>query len=146
MNTRKAIAKRTARVLRGAVTTGVLPGGGAALLACQSALAQQPAQHSELEAKMAYRILAKAMEAPMRTLMENAGEEPAKVLGQIKQEKAGVALDIRTKQLVNAVTAGILDVAAVQKEAVQRAIRSAALALTIDVLVHVKKPKRSLEP
>ncbi len=146
IKTRKDIAERAARVLRGAVTTGVLPGGGAALLACQCALQHQLAQASTLEAKAAYQILTKSMEAPVRTLMENAGHEPAQCLGQLKRAEPGLVFDIRDKQVVDATAAGVLDVAAVQKEATERAIRSAALALTIDVLVHVKNPVQSTEP
>jgi chaperonin GroEL len=146
IKTRRDIAERTARVLRGAVTGGVLPGGGVALLRCQPALQQQLTQSATLEEKAACQILIKAMEAPVRTLIRNAGDDPAQFLGQIKRAGPGLVFDLRHKQMVDAATAGILDVAAVQKEAVERAVRSAALALTIDVLVHVKKPVQSTEP
>ncbi|KAA3664333.1 MAG: hypothetical protein DWQ04_06265 [Chloroflexi bacterium] len=146
IKTRKEIAERSARVLRGAVTGGVLPGGGTAVLACQTALEEKAAASTIFEEKAAYQILAKAMEAPINTLIRNGGDKPEKYLGQIKQGAAGTVFDMRSKQVVDAIAAGVLDVADVQKGAVERAIRAASLALTVDVLVHVKNPAHSTEP
>jgi chaperonin GroEL len=146
IKTRQDMAERTVRALRGAIIEGVLAGGGAALLACQPMLQERLAQSTSAEERAAFQILLKAMEAPVRTLLGNAGYDPSAIVGQLRQAEPGTAFDVRCGRMVDAPTTGILDVAAVQKEAVRRAIGSAALALTIDVLVHVKKPAQSVEP
>ena len=58
----------------------------------------------------------------------------------------GFGFDIYTGEVVDMLEAGILDVAAVQKEALHSAVRSASLALTIDTIVHRKKPPVVTDP
>ena len=76
----------------------------------------------------------------------NAGYEASEILGQINRAGPGYGFDLNSRQVVDMAQAGIFDVAQVQREAVHAAIATAALALTIDVLVHHKKPQESLEP
>ncbi len=143
---RKALAERTVRALRGALAHGVIPGGGTALLSCQQELRHQAAQQDELEARAASLILAKAMEAPIRTLLANAGAEPSEILAQLPYYEPGYGFDVMKGEIVPMAEAGILDVAHVQKEALQRAVASAALALTVDVLVLHRNPETMVEP
>jgi chaperonin GroEL len=85
---------------------------------------------------MAYRILLRAVEAPFRTLVGNAGFESSVVLGEVDRAGAGYGFDALAGQVVNMAEAGILDAAVVQKAAVHSAISGAALALTTDVIIH----------
>jgi chaperonin GroEL len=146
IKTRKELAERTAQALRGAVLDGVLPGGGAALLACRPLLQERLNQAADADARAAYRILLRAVEEPTRALLANAGFEPSPVMAQINQAGVGYGFDLNSQQVVDMAQAGVFDVALVLKEAVRVALGAAALALTIDVLVHHKKPKESLEP
>jgi chaperonin GroEL len=143
---RKALAERTAQALRGAVQAGVLPGGGAALLACRPLLQERLDRSSSVDERAAYRILLRAVEEPARTLLSNAGYEASEIMAKINRAGVGYGFDLNSRQVVDMAQAGVFDVAQVQQEAVRAAIATAALALTIDVLVHRKKPQESLEP
>lgn len=146
MATRKELAERTLRTLRGALREGILPGGGTALLACRPALGALLADRDSLDARAAHRILTAALEAPFRTLMSNSGYSEGKILGEVDQAGRGAGFDILSGRICEMIPNGIVDVAAVQKQAVVRAIRGAALALTIDILVHRKNPPMVTEP
>ena len=146
VDARKELASRTARAMRGAVLDGVLPGGGVALLSCRPALQKQLEQSSSPPERAAYNILLKALETPMRTLLTNAGYDPSGIIGDILRNGSGCGFDIQAGRVVNMADAGIFDVASVQRDAVRTAITSAALALTVDVVVHRKKPTVSYEP
>jgi chaperonin GroEL len=133
---RKELATRTITAMRAAMREGVLPGGGVALLACRPALRQRLEESADLDERMACRILLHAVEAPFRTLVENAGFEPSVVLGEVDRAGAGYGFDAIAGQVVDMAEAGVLDAAVVQKAAVRGGVGGAALALTTDVIVH----------
>ena len=143
---RKDVAERTVRALRGALTDGVVPGGGVALYNCKSALEKQLKKSDALEERAAYQILLKAVETPLRTLLTNAGYEASEVIAKIQRTKPGHGFDTVQGKLVDMAEAGIYDVASVQREAAHSAIASAALALTVDVMVQRRKPEESTTP
>jgi chaperonin GroEL len=93
-------------------------------------------ESEDLDERMAYRILLHTVEAPFRTLVENAGFEPSVVLGEIDRAGAGYGFDAVAGQVVDMAEAGIFDAAVVQKAAVRSAVGGAALALTTDVIIH----------
>jgi chaperonin GroEL len=135
-------AERVARALRGARLEGVVPGGGAALLACQPAVQALLDVGADVDERAAYRILVRAMEEPMRAIAGNAGYEPAEVMGRIRQAGPGYGFDVTSGQVVDMAQAGIFDVVSVVRAAVRGACTTAALALSVDVLVHHKKRER----
>jgi chaperonin GroEL len=137
---RKEIAVRTAGAMRGALREGVLPGGGAALIACRSLLERKLHQAQDPDEQAAYRILLHACEAPLRTLLLNAGHDPNEVVASVYQAGAGHGFDVLGGKVVDMSQAGIFDAASVVKAAVFSAVHGAALALTVDVLVHRKNP------
>ena len=130
------IAQRTADAMRGAMRDGVAPGGGIAILACRSALRAHFADAVEPEACAAGRILSRALNAPLRTLLHNAGLEPGAILAEIEAAGLGYGFDVRAGRLVNMTASGVFDSATVLRAAVRSAISTAALALTTDVMVH----------
>jgi chaperonin GroEL len=146
IDARKHIAERTAESLRGALREGVVPGGGTALLRCRSTLTSMAAQAMDETERVAYRMIARALEEPFRVLVANAGYDPSVVLAALQTVPAETVFDVRTGEFVNAACAGIFDVATMQQAAVHHAIGGAALALTIDVLVHTKRPVVSATP
>lgn len=132
----KEWAKRVADAMRGALREGVVPGGGVALFACRADLLEKAAQSEEFEAQAAYKMLAEAVEMPMRVLLENAGYVPSEALSRLHRLGPSSGLDVRTGEVVDMWEAGILDITTVVKAAVRGAVSTAALALTTDVLVH----------
>lgn len=143
---RMGLARRTAEALRGSVREGVLPGGGVTLLACQPDLLRRMSASIETDERAAYRILAKAMEAPIRTILANAGLNVGKLMAEIVHAGPCYGWDARIGRVVDMKEAGVLDSAEVQLAAVRGAVSSAALALTVDVLVHRRKPVQATAP
>lgn len=143
LNFKKELAQRTAEALRGAIREGVVPGGGVALLNCRSALQARMAQAEASEERAAYHILLQAIEAPTRTILHNAGVEAGTVFADIIAAGHGHGFDVRSGRIVNMAQAGIFDAASVTRASVNNAIRTAAMALTTDVVVHRSNPPQS---
>jgi chaperonin GroEL len=142
--TRKIIAERAVAGLRNAVQNGVVPGGGVALLKARSILKELiPANEDE---GMAYNILAKALEEPVRAIAENAGHNPDVIIDRLKDYPDGYGFDAREEKYVDLRASGIVDAALVIEKALQIAVSGAAIALTTDVIIHHRKPVESLEP
>jgi chaperonin GroEL len=125
---------------------GVLPGGGVALLACRTMIRRAQRQQVEADERAAYTLLLNALAEPTRVILSNAGSEPSPLIAEIERAGPGQGVDARTGQLVNVTQAGILDSASAQIAAVRAAIAGAALALTVEVLVHHRTPDMTLDP
>jgi chaperonin GroEL len=143
---RRELAERTADALRGVVREGILPGGGVSLLACRPALKERLECSASADERAAYQILMRAMEAPVRTILANAGYDASQAMAEFQAGGNGRGFDVRAGRVVDMAQAGIWDAAAVLKAAVHSAVSAAALALTTDVLVHRRKPPQSTEP
>ena len=139
---RTQLAERTTGLLREALMYGILPGGGAALLGCRSVLQRRMAQSADADERAAYRILLHAVEQPMRIIADNAGFDTEVVMAQVALAGPGYGLDAMTGKVVKMTEAGIFDVATVLKSAVFSAVSSAALALTVEVIVQHKNPAK----
>src|SRR5262249_10578932 len=133
---RKATAERAIIALRKALQGGVVAGGGVALLNLQSALADLPCRAPE--DAHAYKILARALEEPMRAIAQNAGLKPDVVVEKAKELPAGHGLDARTGRMVDMRQAHILDAVLVLNKALEIAVSGAVMALTTDVIVQHK--------
>ena len=140
------VAKRTAAAMRGAMMEGVLPGGGVSLLACRPVLQRMLDQSTDLDERAAYRILIRAVAEPIRTIVANAGYDASEIMAEIKLAGSGYGFDVTSGQVVDMMQTGICDAAIVQKSAVFGAITTAALALTIDVLVHRQEQPEHAQP
>lgn len=145
MDNRIEVAKETAKSLRLALADGVLPGGGVALLDCRAALGQAVADEPDSDSRAAFRILCRALEEPLRVICFNAGYDSAKI-AELDGMSAGHGIDVRTGDVIKSVDAGVIDVASVLKAAVRGAVGGAALALTIDVLLHHETPQLTYDP
>jgi chaperonin GroEL len=143
---RKELAERTATAMRGALREGVVAGGGVAMLQCRHSLRRMLEQTTDPDARAAYGCLIHALGEPFRTIVANAGYEPRSVLARDPHGEQGLGLDARTGAVVDVAAAGIFDAASVVSSAVRTAISGAALALTIDVLVHSKRREVSINP
>jgi len=147
MESRKEIAERSIKSLRGAMKDGIVPGAGIVLLNCQPMLEERISRSTSEDEEVAYKILHHAMEAPLRIMLTNAHRDPGSILAMIRNAGPEYGYDILSSEIVSMQVGGIKDVASVQKAAIHSAVSSAALALTVDVLIHSKKtPVSTLTP
>jgi chaperonin GroEL len=143
MKQRVEVAKRTASAMRLAMEEGVVPGGGVALLATRQALREQLAQAEEPDERAAYEILIKAAEAPLRAIATNAGYDACDVMSDLRLTGPGHGLDVVRDEIVSIEKSKLFDPAGVVKAALFGAVKTAALALTVDVIVHHTEPERA---
>ncbi len=128
---------------RAAVEEGIVPGGGVTLLSAQKALDALKAEGDE---KTGITIVRRALEAPLRTIAENAGLEGSVVVENVRNAKAGEGLDASTGKIVDMVKKGIVDPAKVTRSTIQNAASIAGLVLTTEALVVEKKEKEKAMP
>jgi chaperonin GroEL len=146
INARKSLAERTVLAMRSAIQDGVVAGGGIALLQCRNVLERLQPNADDADERAAHRVLIDALAVPARTIFRNAGYDPSEVLAALDHEAPGTGFDVIHKRAVDPCEAGILDSALVLKTSVRNAISTAALALTIDSLVHLAKPEMIRKP
>jgi chaperonin GroEL len=132
---RMELARRTITALRGAMSHGALPGGGAALLACKPRLKRDLLSADDPDQQAALRILIKGVEAPARAIAANSGREASVAVDRAEQAGSGCALNVITGAIEDVCRTGILDSYMSHRIAIQCAISGAAQALTIDTLV-----------
>jgi chaperonin GroEL len=144
MDARKDLAQKTAEVLRGVLRDGVVPGGGVALLDCRPALERRLEESADPDEHAAYRILIEAMEGPARAIARNAGYDDSEIMAYVNTAGPGHGFDAVAGEVTDMMQKSIVDVAAVQKAAVSRAISTAAMTLTVDVLIHHRFPEEVL--
>lgn len=141
INARKSQAQRTALTMRTAVQEGVVPGGGIALLQCRAALEKRYHAAQDADERAAYGCLIEAVAAPARTIYRNAGYDPGEIIAQFSGKKRTAGFDVVGNRVVDMRAAGIFDSLLVLKTAVHNAVRTAALALTVDSFVHLSAPE-----
>ena len=117
---------------RAAVEEGIVPGGGVAYLRCQKAI---EALNLEGDEKVGAAIIARAIEAPLRKLVGNAGIEAALVIANVKKATGTNGYNVRTGEYVDMLKAGVVDPAKVTRSALQNAASIAGLLLTTDCMV-----------
>ncbi len=137
---RKLLAERTSEAIRGSLKKGVVAGGGVCLFRCEGLLRRRLAVASTDEERAACQIMIKAIESPMHTLLRNAGVEALEWIPRIRSSGFNFGFDVLRREIVDMMANCIYDSSAVIQNAVQYATHSAALALTIDVLVYRKRP------
>ena len=117
---------------RAAVEEGIVPGGGVAYLRAQKAV---EALQLEGDEKVGANIIARAIEAPLRKLVDNAGLEAALVIANVKKATGTNGYNVRTGEYCDLLKAGVVDPAKVTRSALQNAASIAGLLLTTDCMV-----------
>ena len=121
---------------RCAVEEGVVPGGGVALLRVQDALDPLIAEAEDVEERVGLEMLRKVLEAPLRQIVDNAGQEPSVIVGRVRDaEDANVGYDAATNELGDMFALGIVDAVKVVRVALESAVSVAALMLTTEAAV-----------
>ncbi|CAH1649253.1 MAG: chaperonin GroEL [Chelatococcus sp.] len=119
---------------RAAVEEGIVPGGGTALLRAKAAVAKLKDENADVQAGI--NIVLKALEAPIRQIVENAGVEGSIVVGKITENKSSTyGFNAQTEQYVDMLEAGIVDPAKVVRTALQDAASVAGLLVTTEAMV-----------
>ena len=139
MKEKKARVEDALHATRAAVEEGVVPGGGVAYLRCVKVLKDVKCNDEE---KIGLRIVEKAVEAPIRTIVSNAGHEASVVVDQIKKESGSVGFNALTEKVEDLVKAGVIDPTKVSRSALQNAGSVAGLMLTTEAVIADKpEPK-----
>jgi chaperonin GroEL len=126
---------------RAAVEEGIVPGGGTTLLKVVDAV--NAAEYNGDE-KIGAQIIARALEAPLRTIAENAGQEGSVVVNQVRE--GGLGYNAATNKFEDLLAAGVVDPAKVTRSALQNAASIAGLVLTTEALVAEKPEKNPPAP
>ena len=133
MKEKKARVEDALHATRAAVEEGVVPGGGVALIRALKALDKLEGANEDQTAGI--RILARSIEEPLRNIVENAGEDAAVVLNQVKAGKGAYGYNAATGEYGDLLEEGILDPAKVTRLALLNAASVAGLMLTTEVMV-----------
>ncbi|MFZ9667403.1 MAG: chaperonin GroEL [Steroidobacteraceae bacterium] len=133
MKEKKARVEDALHATRAAVEEGVVPGGGVALIRATKAL--EKLEGANEDQTVGIRILARSIEEPLRQIVENAGEDAAVVLNQVKAGKGAYGYNAATGEYGDMLDFGILDPAKVTRLALQNAASVSGLLLTTEVMI-----------
>ncbi|GLS21554.1 60 kDa chaperonin [Labrys miyagiensis] len=119
---------------RAAVQEGIVPGGGVALLRAKAALSSLTSENADVRAGIS--IVLRALEAPIRQIIDNSGVESAMVVGKLLEAKdPNAGFDAQAEAYVNMIEAGIIDPAKVVRTALQDAGSVASLLITTEAMI-----------
>jgi chaperonin GroEL len=133
MKEKKARVEDALHATRAAIEEGVVPGGGVALIRTLKALDRL--QGDNEDQTIGIRILARAIEEPLRNIVENAGEDAAVIVNQVKSGKGAYGYNAASGEFGDMLEDGILDPTKVTRLALQNAASVAGLLLTTEVMV-----------
>jgi len=118
---------------RAAVEEGIVPGGGVALLRARSAIRSLKGANADQDAGIG--IVLRALEAPLRAIAANAGDEPSVVVAKVLEGKGGFGYNAATGAYGDLLEMGVIDPTKVARAALQNAASVASLILTTDATV-----------
>ena len=125
---------------RAAVEEGIVPGGGTALLRAKSAVEKLSSDNADIQAGI--KIVLRALESPIRQIVENAGVEGSIVVGKVLESNdVSFGFDAQSETYVNMIEAGIIDPTKVVRTALQDAASVAGLLITTGAMV-AELPKK----
>ncbi|KVD47803.1 molecular chaperone GroEL [Burkholderia sp. ABCPW 11] len=129
---------------RAAVEEGIVPGGGVALLRARAALSDIRGANADQDAGI--RIVLRALEAPLRIIAANAGDEPSVVVSKVLEGTGNFGYNAATGEYGDLVDAGVVDPTKVTRTALQNAASIASLVLTTDATVAQAPKEDGAEP
>ncbi len=129
---------------KAAIEEGIVPGGGAALLYATKALKDLTGENDDQTQGIA--IVRRAIQSPIRQIVENAGGEASIVIGKLLEQKSNTfGFDAQTEAYVDLVESGIVDPTKVVRTALQNAASVAGLLITTEAMV-ADQPKKDASP
>jgi chaperonin GroEL len=132
--------------MRAAGEGGVLPGGGAALIAAARAVRAAAQEAGEGDEILGLQALATALEAPTRAIVANAGFRASPIIATLAGKPDGWGYDVLKEEYVDMLVDGVADPTPVIKKAIEIAVSGAAMMLTTDVLILHRKPDWTPSP
>ncbi len=133
MKEKKARVEDALHATRAAVEEGIVPGGGVALIRCMKALDKMKLDHDQ---QLGVSIVKKALEEPIKQIIQNAGIESAVIVEKVKASKdVNYGYDAYKEEFVDMIKAGIIDPTKVTRSALQNASSVAGLMLTTEVMI-----------
>ena len=130
---------------RAAVEEGIVAGGGVALIRAQNTLGKITT--TNLDETTGVQIVAKAIEAPLRTIVQNAGGEGSVVINKVLEGKKNYGYDAKSETYVDMLKAGIIDPKKVTRIALENAASVAGMILTTEcALVDIKEETPAMPP
>ena len=139
MKEKKARVEDALNATRAASDEGIVPGGGVALLRCAPAL--ETLKLKNHDENMGVNIIKRALEEPIRQIVNNAGFEGSVVAEHVKAEKGNMGFNAETGVYEDLLAAGVIDPTKVTRFALQNAASVASLLITTEAMV-AEKPKR----
>jgi chaperonin GroEL len=139
MKEKKARVEDALHATRAAVEEGVVPGGGVALVRAISAIGDLKGANEDQTHGI--QIALRAMEAPLREIVTNAGEEPSVILNKVKEGTGNFGYNAANGEFGDMVEFGILDPTKVTRSALQNAASIAGLMITTEAMV-AELPKK----
>ena len=138
MKEKKARVEDALHATRAAVEEGVVPGGGVALIRALEALTELTGDNADQNVGIA--VLRRAVEAPLRQIAANSGDEPSVVVNEVKNGKGNYGYNAATGVYGDMIEMGILDPTKVTRSALQAAASIGGLILTTEAAI-ADKPK-----
>ena len=144
MKEKKARVEDALHATRAAVEEGIVAGGGVALVRAIAVL--EKVQGDNLDQTTGVKIIQKALEEPLRQIVNNAGLEGSVVLQEVKGGKDDYGFNAATEKYENLIKSGVIDPTKVTRTALENAASVAALLLTTEAVVFEKKEKEASMP
>ena len=133
MKEKKARVEDALHATRAAVEEGIVAGGGVALIRARAAIAKVKGDNHDQDAGV--KIVLRAVEEPLRQIVQNAGVEPSVVVNQVEQGSGNYGYNAANETYGDMVEMGVLDPTKVTRSALQHAASVAGLMLTTDCMV-----------
>lgn len=133
MKEKKARVEDALHATRAAVEEGIVPGGGVALIRTRAAVAQVKGDNGDQDAGI--KLVLRAIEEPLRTIVANAGDEPSVVVNNVANGKGNYGFNASSGEYGDLVEQGVLDPTKVTRTALQNAASVASLLLTTEAAV-----------
>jgi chaperonin GroEL len=130
---------------RAAVAEGIVPGGGVALIRAQKSLDKLELPN-ESDYNTGIFIVRKSIEAPLRTIVQNAGGSAEVIINEVRNSKGNMGYNARSEEYVDMVKAGIIDPTKVTRLALENAGSIASLLLTTECVVATEKEEKQQLP
>ena len=129
---------------RAAVEEGIVPGGGVALIRAEKAI--DALKFDNADQKTGAAIIRRAIEEPLRQIVQNAGLEGSVVVNKVKEGKDGFGYNAKTDTYEDLIKAGVIDPAKVTRTALKNAASIASMILTTDCVITEKKEPKPAAP
>jgi chaperonin GroEL len=144
MKEKKARVEDALHATRAAIEEGIVPGGGVALIRVAGALDKLKTENNDQ--KIGINIIRKAIESPLRQIVENAGIEGSVVINKVKEGKDDYGFNAQTEEYQNLIASGVIDPTKVTRIALENAASVASMLLTTEAVICEKPEKEKSAP